>query len=57
MRWGHDGGQAILTVPGWTQSDRFDEAWTLLAATYQMRVTTLDNVVDIRRPAGGRASG
>ena len=57
MRWGHDGGQAILNVRGWTQSDRFDEAWTLLAATYKMRVTTLDNVVDIRRPAGGRASG
>jgi hypothetical protein len=57
MRWGHDGGQAILTVRGWTQSDRFDEAWTLLAATYKMQVTTLDNVVDIRRPAGSRASG
>jgi hypothetical protein len=57
MRWGHDGGQAILTVRGWTQSDRFDEAWALLAATYEMQVTTLDNVLDIRRPTRSRASG
>jgi hypothetical protein len=34
MRWGEDGGQAILTLRGWTQSgDRFDRAWALLAAT------------------------
>jgi hypothetical protein len=56
MRWAQDGGQAILTVRGWTQSDRFDEAWTLLAATYQMEVTTLDNAVDIRRETRMRAS-
>jgi hypothetical protein len=57
MRWGQDGGQAILTVRGWTQSERFDDAWALLAATYQMQVTTLDNVVDITRAKGRRASG
>jgi len=57
MRWGAEGGQAILTVRGWSQSDRFDEAWALLAATYQMQVTTLDNVVDIRGAITRAASG
>lgn len=57
MRWGQDGGQAILTVRGWTQSERFDEAWALLAATYQMQVTTLDNVVDITRAKARATSG
>jgi hypothetical protein len=58
MRWGEDGGQAILTVRGWTQSERFDTAWALLAATYHMQVTTLDNVVDITRAKHRRtASG
>lgn len=53
MRWGEDGGQAILTLRGWTQSgDRFDRAWALLAATYQAEVLTLHNVVPF--PPGGR---
>lgn len=47
MRWGEDGGQAILTTRGWSQSDRFDEAWALVAATYQMEVTVMTNVVDL----------
>jgi hypothetical protein len=55
MRWGQEGGQAILTVRGWTQSgDRFDRAWALLAATYQAEVITLHNVVPF--PSGGRRS-
>ena len=45
MRWGMAGGQSVLTVRGWTQSERFDRAWALLAATYQVQVTVLDNVV------------
>jgi hypothetical protein len=57
MRWGWEGGQAILTVRGWTQSDRFDTAWALLAATYEMQVTTVENVIDIRRARPGRVSG
>lgn len=57
MRWGQEGGQAILTVRGWTQSERFDEAWALLAATYGLHVTTLDNVVDIRRANRPTTSG
>jgi hypothetical protein len=48
MRWGQDGGQAILTLRGWSQSaDRFDRAWVLLASTYRVEVTTLCNVVSI----------
>jgi hypothetical protein len=50
MRWEENGGQAILTVRGWTQSgDRFDRAWALLAATYQAEVVTLHNVVPFPR--------
>ncbi len=45
MRWGKDGGQAILTIRGWSQSERFDHAWAILAATYQLQITVLDNVV------------
>jgi len=53
MRWGEDGGQAVLTVRGWTQSsDRFDRAWALLAATYQAEVVLLHNVVPF--PPGDR---
>jgi hypothetical protein len=49
MRWRTEGGQAILTARGWTQSDRFDHAWALVAATYAVQVTTLDNVIPLRR--------
>jgi hypothetical protein len=48
MRWGMDGGQAILTLRSLQQSDRFDAAWALLAATYKLEVTTLANVVALR---------
>ena len=54
MRWGEEGGQAILTLRGWSQSgDRFDRAWALLAATYQAEVITLHNVVPFP-PVGRR---
>lgn len=55
MRWGQEGGQAILTTRGWTQSDRFDQAWALVSATFQLQVTTLDNVVALRTPQKARA--
>jgi hypothetical protein len=48
MRWSHLGGQAILNPRGWVQSERFDEAWALVAATYRVDVTLLSNVVPIR---------
>ncbi len=47
MRWGSHGAQAILTLRGWDQSDRFDEAWTLVASTYQRDIHVLANVIDI----------
>jgi hypothetical protein len=45
MRWGMSGGQSVLTVRGWTQSERFDRAWAVLATTYQLQVTIVDNVM------------
>ena len=48
MRWGEQGGQAILSFRALVQSNRFERAWTLLANTYKAEVTTLDNVVPIR---------
>jgi len=50
MRWGH-GAQAILTARGWDQSDRFDKAWALLAAHYQVDVHVLANVIPFKPPA------
>jgi len=49
MRWGR-GAQAILTARGWDQSERFDEAWALLAAHYQVEVHVLANVTPVRSP-------
>lgn len=42
MRWRHAGGQAILTLRALVQSHRFDQAWTLLSATYRADVTILN---------------
>lgn len=47
MRWGTRGAQAILTMRGWDQSERFDGAWALVAATYERDIHVLANVVDI----------
>jgi hypothetical protein len=47
MRWGTRGAQTILTLRGWDQSERFDEAWALVAATYHCDVHVLANVIDI----------
>ena len=56
MRWSHKGAQAILTMRGWDQSDRFDEAWALVAATYQREVHVLANIVDLGVSPRGRRS-
>ncbi len=48
MRWGKEGGQAILNLRGWVQSERFDHAWAMLAAAYRTEVTLLNNVVPLR---------
>lgn len=60
MRWSKDGAQAILTMRGWDQSERFDGAWALVAATYEREIHVLANVVDItpapEKPTRRRAS-
>lgn len=47
MRWGQEGGQAILNLRGWAQSERFDQAWALLAATFHAEITLLNDVVSL----------
>ncbi len=42
------GAQAILTPRGWDQSDRFDEARALIAATFEVDVTVLANVIALK---------
>ena len=45
MRWGEQGGQAILSFRALVQSNRL--AWTLLAHTYKAEVTALDQLAMI----------
>lgn len=47
MRWGMEGGQAILNLRAWHQSDRFDRAWALIAAQYKAEVTVIANVINL----------
>jgi hypothetical protein len=54
MRWGR-GAQAILTVRGWDQSERFDEAWALLAAKNQVEVHVLANILPFIPPKPSRS--
>ena len=56
MRWSTAGAQAILTPRGWDQSDRFDEAWALVAATFHTEVTVLANVIALKPLAKPRSS-
>lgn len=54
MRWSTTGSQAILTPRGWDQSERIDEAWTLVAAAFHSEVTVLANVIALKpKPAEG----
>lgn len=39
MRWDRRGGQAILNLRSWTQSDRFDAAWRLLQRHYSAQIS------------------
>jgi hypothetical protein len=48
MRWSTGGAQAILTPRGWDQSERFDEAWALIAATFHVEVSVLANVIALK---------
>jgi len=54
MRWSVRGAQAVLTPRGWDQSERFDKAWALIAATFQAEVTILANVVALKPVAAPR---
>ncbi len=45
MRWRHEGGQALLTLRGLVQSDRFDHGWRMLAQCYRANVTAPADVV------------
>jgi len=56
MRWREAGGQAILTLRGLIQSDRFDAAWPLLAAEYKREVSLPENVIPISATPRRRAS-
>jgi hypothetical protein len=51
MRWSTAGAQAILTPRGWDQSERFDQAWALVAATFHAEVTVLANVIALKPAA------
>ena len=48
MMWSPEGAQAIITMRGWDQSDRFDRAWALVAATWQSEVTTIQPAPTLR---------
>jgi len=54
MRWGR-GAQAILTARGWDQSDRFDEAWAILAAEHHVEIHVLANVIPFTPPKGPKS--
>lgn len=56
MRWGH-GAQAILTPRGWDQSERFDQAWALIAAEYQVEVHLLASVIPLLPPSTKKSRG
>ena len=45
MAWSPAGGQAILTLRGRIQSERFEHGWQLLAQTYRADLAAPDNVV------------
>lgn len=51
MYWSLPGAQAVLTPRGWDQSERFDRAWALLAATFHTEVTILAHVIPFNRGA------
>jgi hypothetical protein len=53
MRWRAAGGQAILTLRALCQSDRFDRAWSLLAATYKRPVELPRKVIALSRHREG----
>lgn len=51
MRWRRAGGQAMLTLRGLIQSDRFEPGWAMLSTRYEAQVELPDNVVQLRPKA------
>ncbi|MFN7974025.1 MAG: hypothetical protein U0166_17040 [Acidobacteriota bacterium] len=51
MKWGEDGGQAVLTLRSLAQSDRFDRGWRLVHGTYCADVVAHDVTTAKRRAA------
>jgi hypothetical protein len=49
MRWCHAGGQAILTLRALVQSERFEQGWAMLSATYKSEVVVPENVTPFPR--------
>ena len=50
------GAQAMLRPRDWDQSERFDEAWALLAATFRTDVTVIANVIALKPQPSARPS-
>lgn len=48
MAWRNEGGQAILSLRSFIQSNRFDAAWDLLLKGYKQMVTLPVNVIPIQ---------
>ncbi len=51
MRWSDDGAQAILTPRGWVQSERFDQAWAIVAATDKLEFSTVAQIIPFQSAA------
>jgi hypothetical protein len=47
MSWQHNGGQGILTFRSLIKSQRFDKAWTFMAAHYKQTVIEHKNVINL----------
>lgn len=52
QRWSVAGAQAILTPRGWDQTERFDDAFSLLAAAYEEPVAVYQQVEGRARASG-----
>lgn len=55
MRWGQEGGQAILLLRSLIQSERFERGWAILLSTYRRDVRVPEGVLEFptARASGG----
>ena len=54
MRWGQEGGQAILLLRSLIQSERFERGWNVLLSSYKRDVRVPEGVLEF---SARRASG